>query len=121
MEVRSGLSGGEKTGVDSSFDSTCGLFLSNDHAGFVGVEDPGVNREDVEPLHAPKPPEETVTGEADDVGVSNEAWPKVGVDPNPGCPKVGVDFIPRPVCPNPGAGFGLSCCGFDGDDVSGLA
>jgi hypothetical protein len=60
-------------------------------------------------------------GEADDVGVPNEVWPKVDVDPNAGCPKVGVDLVPKPVWPNPEAGFGASCCGFDDEGVSSLA
>lgn len=70
--MRSGFSGGAKTGSGSVLDSTCELSLSDDHAGFVGVEAPGVNKEGFEPLHAPKPPDEGVTGETDDVGVPNE-------------------------------------------------
>lgn len=72
MAVRSGFSGGAKTGFGSTFDSACESPLSNSHVDFVDVEVPGVNREDVEPLHAPKPPDEGVTGEADDVGAPNE-------------------------------------------------
>lgn len=44
----------------------------------------------------------------DDVGVSNEGWPRAGDDPNAGSPKPGVVFVPNPVCPNPEAGFGVS-------------
>jgi len=45
----------------------------------------------------------------------------VDVDPNAGCPKAGVDFVPKPVCPKPEAGFGTSCCEFSGEGESGLA
>lgn len=64
--------GGEGAGFGSGLDSACELSLPDDHAGFVGVEAPGFSREGVEPLHAPKPPDGGVTGEADDVGVPNE-------------------------------------------------
>ena len=59
-------------------------------------------------------------GGADEVGVPNEVWPKVDVDPNAGCPKAGVVFVPKPVCPNPEAGFGASFCESD-EGVSILA
>jgi hypothetical protein len=94
-----GFSGGAKTGFGSGLDSTCEELLSDDPAGFVGVEDPGTSREDVELLHAPKPPDEGVLN-VDDVGVPNEVWPKVDADPNVGCPKLGVGFDPKPVFPN---------------------
>ena len=110
--MRSGFSGGARTGFDSGLDPTCESLLSDDHAGFVGVEVPGANREGVELLHAPKPPEDGLMGAADDVGVPNEGWPKVDDDPNAGSPKAGV-FVPKPVCPNPEAGFGASSCESD--------
>ena len=64
--------GGAGPGFASRLDSVCELSLSDNHAGFVVVETPGVSRERVEPLHAPKPPDGGVTEEADDVGVPNE-------------------------------------------------
>jgi len=118
--VRSGFSGGAKTGFGSGLDSTCESSLLDDHAGLVGVEVPGANREGVEPLHAPKPPDDVLMGEATEVGVPNEVWPKVDVDPNAGCPKAGVVFVPKLVCPNPRAGLGSSFCE-SGEDVSSLA
>jgi len=72
MGVRSDFSGSAKAGFGSGLDSTCESSLSDDHAGFVGVEVPGANREGAEPLHAPNPPDEGVTEEADDVDDSNE-------------------------------------------------
>lgn len=81
---------------------------------------PGAKREPVELLHAPKPPDEGAMKE-DDAGVPGVVWPKVDVDPNAGCPKVGAAFVPKPVCPNTEAGFGASFCAFDGEGVSGLA
>jgi len=72
MDVKSDFSGGAKTGFGCGLDSTCESSLSDDHVGFVGVEAPGANREGVEPLHAPNPPDEGVMEGADDVGDSNE-------------------------------------------------
>jgi len=118
--VRSGFSGGARTGFGSGLDSTCKAPLSGDHAGLMGVEAPGTKREEVEPLHAPKPPDDGVMGEADEVGVPNDVWPKVDVDPNAGCPKAGVIFVPKPVCPNAEAGFRASFCE-SGEGVSSLA
>ena len=70
--MRSDFSGGAKTGFGSGLDSTCESSLSDDHAGFVGVEVPGTSREDVESLHAPKPPDGGLIGGAGDAGVLNE-------------------------------------------------
>lgn len=69
--MRSGFSKDAKTGFGSDLDSTCESSLSDDHAGFVGVEVPDANREGVELLHAPKPPVEGLMG-AGGVGVPNE-------------------------------------------------
>ena len=70
--MRSDFSEGARTGFGSGLDPTCEPPLSGDHAGLMGVEVPGAKREEVEPLHAPKPPDGGVTEEADDVGVPNE-------------------------------------------------
>lgn len=70
--MESDFVGGVGSGFGSGLDFTCELSLSDDHTGFVVVEAPGVSREGVEPLHAPKPPEGGVTEGADDVGVPNE-------------------------------------------------
>lgn len=99
----SGFSGGAKTGFVSGLASVCEPSLSDDHTGFVGVGAPCDSREADELLHAPKPPDDGLMREADDVGGPNEVWPMV--DPNAGCPKAGVAFAPKPVCPNPVAGF----------------
>lgn len=104
MAAGSGFSGGAKTGFGSGLASVCELSLSNDQTGFVGVGPPCANREGVELLHAPKPPDEGLMRGAEDVDGPNEVWPKV--DPNAGCPNAGVVFAPKPVCPNPVAGFG---------------
>jgi len=64
--------GGAASGFGSGLDSPRESSLSDNHAGFVGVEAPGFSREGVESLHAPKPPDRGGTGEADDVGVPNE-------------------------------------------------
>ena len=58
--------------LGSGLDTVCELSLSDDHAGFMVVEAPGVSREGVEPLHAPKPPDGGVTEEVDEVDVPNE-------------------------------------------------
>lgn len=104
MAAGSGFSGGAKTDSGFGLASVCESFLSSDHAGFVGVGPPRANREGVELLHAPKPPDEGLMRGADGVGGPNEVWPKV--DPNAGCPKAGVVLAPKPVCPKPVAGFG---------------
>jgi hypothetical protein len=120
IAVGSDFSGGTRTGFGSDSDSTCRSSLSDECAGFVCLEVPEVNREDGEFLQAPKPPDDGVI-EADDVGVPNEVWPNVDVNPNAGCPKAEVGFAPKLVCPNPEAGFGSSCWAFDGEGVSSFA
>jgi hypothetical protein len=102
--------------------STCDSSLFDGCAGFVGIGVPEPNSEDVELLHAPKPPDDGVTKE-DEAGDSNEICPKVDVDvdPNAGCPKAGVAFVPKPVWPNPKAGFGVSFGPFGGEGSSSLA
>lgn len=107
-------------GVDfgSGLDPTGESPLSDDCADFARLEVPGANREGVELLHAPKPPDEGLTKE-DDAEVPKEVWPKVDVDPNVGCPKAGVAFVPKPVCPNTDAGFGVSFCAL-GEGLSGF-
>lgn len=115
--MRSNFSEGAGTGFCSGLDSTstCESPLL-DCTGFV--ESPGANKEDVAPLHAPKPPDDGVTKEGE---VLDEPLIKLDVDPNAGCPKAGVDFGPKPVCPNPEAELGASSCEVDDEDVSGLA
>ena len=108
MAIGSDFSGCVRTGFGSGSGSTCRSPLSDECAVFVGLEVPEVSREAGELLQAPKPPDEGVI-EVDDVGVPNEVWPNVDVDPNAGCPKAGAGFVPKLVCPNPEAGFGSSC------------
>lgn len=117
--VRSDFSRGAKTGFDSGLDPTWES-PSFDCMSCVDAEGPGASREDVALLHAPKPPAEGVIKE-DGVGVPNEVWTRVDVDPNAGCPKAGVDFVPKPVCTDPEAGFREPFCVSDGEDVSSLA
>lgn len=113
-----GLSRGVRVDFDSGLGSTGESPVSDECADFARLEVPGTNREGVELLHAPKPPDEELRKE-DDAGVPKEVWPKVDVDPNAGCPKAGVAFVPKPVCPNPDAGFGVSFCAL-GEGLSGL-
>lgn len=115
----SGFLGGGETGSCSGLGTTCES-PSSGCTGFVDAEVPGANRDDVALVHAPKPPDEGVL-KGDGVDVPNEAWTKDDVEPNPGCPKAGVDFVPKLVCPNSEAGLGASFCVFDGERASSWA